>query len=43
MERQCLIISVSGSSAAYLVRATLKALQQHPELETHLVVSNEDP
>jgi polyprenyl P-hydroxybenzoate/phenylacrylic acid decarboxylase-like protein len=34
-----LIIGVSGSSAPHLAWATLKALRNHPEVETHLVVS----
>lgn len=37
--RQRLIIGVSGSSAPHLAWATLKALRNHPEVETHLVVS----
>lgn len=39
MQRQRLIIGVSGSSAPHLAFATLKALHNHPEIETHLVVS----
>lgn len=39
MQRQRLIIGVSGSSAPHLAFATLKALYKHPEIETHLVVS----
>jgi polyprenyl P-hydroxybenzoate/phenylacrylic acid decarboxylase-like protein len=39
MERQRLIIGVSGSSAPHLAWATLKALHNHPDVETHLVVS----
>lgn len=39
MHRQRLIIGVSGSSAPHLAWATLKALHNHPEVETHLVVS----
>jgi polyprenyl P-hydroxybenzoate/phenylacrylic acid decarboxylase-like protein len=39
MERQRLIIGVSGSSAPHLAWATLKALHNHAEVETHLVVS----
>ncbi len=39
MQRQRLIIGVSGSSAPHLAFATLKALHHHPEVETHLVVS----
>ena len=38
-QRQRLIIGVSGSSAPHLAWATLKALRNHPEVETHLVVS----
>ena len=34
-----MIIGVSGSSAPHLAFATLKALHNHPEIETHLVVS----
>ncbi len=37
--RQRLIIGVSGSSAPHLAWAALKALHNHPEVETHLVVS----
>ena len=39
MHRQRLIIGVSGSSAPHLAWATLKALHNHAEVETHLVVS----
>lgn len=39
MQRQRLIIGVSGSSAPHLAWATLKALHRHPEVETHLVIS----
>lgn len=39
MQRQRLIIGVSGSSAPHLAWATLNALRNHPEVETHLVVS----
>lgn len=39
MQRQRLIIGVSGSSAPHLAWATLTALHNHPEVETHLVVS----
>lgn len=39
MERRRLIIGVSGSSAPHLAWATLQALHNHPEVETHLVVS----
>lgn len=39
MQRQRLIIGVSGSSAPHLAWATLKALHNHPDVETHLVVS----
>lgn len=39
MQRQRLIVGVSGSSAPHLAFATLKALHQHPDIETHLVVS----
>ena len=39
MQRQRLIIGVSGSSAPHLAFATLKALHHHPDIETHLVVS----
>ena len=39
MHRQRLIIGVSGSSAPHLAWATLKALRNHPDVETHLVVS----
>lgn len=39
MHRQRLIIGVSGSSAPHLAWATLKALHNHPDVETHLIVS----
>jgi polyprenyl P-hydroxybenzoate/phenylacrylic acid decarboxylase-like protein len=39
MQRQRLIIGVSGSSAPQLGWATLHALHHHPDIETHLVVS----
>ncbi|HTQ20888.1 flavoprotein [Mycobacterium sp.] len=38
MQRQRLIIGVTGSSAPQLGWATLQALH-HPDIETHLVVS----
>lgn len=39
MSRQRLIIGISGSSAPQLGWATLQALHNHPEIETHLVIS----
>ena len=39
VQRQRLIIGVSGSSAPHLAWHTLKALHHHPDIETHLVVS----
>jgi polyprenyl P-hydroxybenzoate/phenylacrylic acid decarboxylase-like protein len=39
MQRQRLIIGVSGSSAPQLAWTTLRALQGHPDIETHLVIS----
>jgi polyprenyl P-hydroxybenzoate/phenylacrylic acid decarboxylase-like protein len=39
MTRQRLILGVSGSSAPQLGWALLRALHQHPDIETHLVVS----
>ena len=39
MQRQRLIIGVSGSSAPQLGWATLHALHHHPDIETHLVIS----
>jgi polyprenyl P-hydroxybenzoate/phenylacrylic acid decarboxylase-like protein len=39
MQRQRLIIGVSGSSAPQLAWTTLRALRGHPDIETHLVIS----
>ena len=39
MQRQRLIIGVSGSSAPQLAWTTLQALRGHPDIETHLVIS----
>ena len=39
MQRQRLIIGVSGSSAPQLAWTTLRALHGHPDIETHLVIS----
>jgi polyprenyl P-hydroxybenzoate/phenylacrylic acid decarboxylase-like protein len=39
MKRKRLIIGVSGSSGPHLGWATLQALRNHPEVETHLVLS----
>src|ERR1700751_669432 len=39
MQRQRLIIGVTGSSAPQLGWATLRALHHHPNIETHLVIS----
>jgi polyprenyl P-hydroxybenzoate/phenylacrylic acid decarboxylase-like protein len=39
MQRQRLIIGVSGSSAPQLAWTTLQALHGHPDIETHLVIS----
>ena len=39
MQRQRLIIGVTGSSAPQLAWATLRALHDHPDIETHLVIS----
>ena len=39
MQRQRLIIGVTGSSAPQLGWATLRALHHHPDIETHLVIS----
>ena len=39
MQRQRLIIGVTGSSAPQLGWATLRALHHHPDVETHLVIS----
>ena len=39
MQRQRLVIGVSGSSAPQLAWTTLQALHGHPEIETHLIVS----
>ena len=39
MPRQRLIIGVTGSSAPQLAWTTLKALHDHPDIETHLVIS----
>ena len=39
MKRKRLIIGVSGSSGPHLGWATLLALHDHPEVETHLVLS----
>ena len=39
MQRQRLIIGVSGSSAPQLAWATLRALHHHRDIETHLVIS----
>ena len=39
MQRQRLIVGVSGSSAPQLAWTTLQALRGHPDIETHLVIS----
>src|SRR5271156_5126201 len=39
MQRQRLIIGVTGSSAPQLGWTTLRALHHHPNIETHLVIS----
>ena len=39
MQRQRLIIGVTGSSAPQLGWATLRALHHHRDIETHLVIS----
>jgi polyprenyl P-hydroxybenzoate/phenylacrylic acid decarboxylase-like protein len=39
VQRQRLIIGVSGSSAPQLAWTTLQALHGHPDIETHLVIS----
>jgi polyprenyl P-hydroxybenzoate/phenylacrylic acid decarboxylase-like protein len=39
MPRQRLIIGVTGSSAPQLAWTTLQALHDHPDIETHLVIS----
>ena len=39
MQRERLIIGVSGSSAPQLAWTTLQALRGHPDIETHLVIS----
>jgi polyprenyl P-hydroxybenzoate/phenylacrylic acid decarboxylase-like protein len=40
MTKQRLIVGVSGSSAPQLAWATLTALRGHPDVETHLILSN---
>jgi len=39
MQRQRLIIGITGSSAPQLAWATLRALHHHRDIETHLVIS----
>jgi len=39
VKRQRLIIGVSGSSGPHLAWSILQALRNHPEVETHLVIS----
>jgi polyprenyl P-hydroxybenzoate/phenylacrylic acid decarboxylase-like protein len=39
MQRQRLIIGLSGSSAPQLAWTTLRALRGHPDIESHLVIS----
>jgi polyprenyl P-hydroxybenzoate/phenylacrylic acid decarboxylase-like protein len=39
MQRQRVIIGVTGSSAPQLGWATLRALHHHPGIETHLIIS----